>query len=504
MKAEFPRWLGSSILALGLAVLLERFWRLDLAPFIQDEPSFLMLGREQLLTGHWADHSPLQGVSAIRYGPSGIWFYGVEQALFGSNPLVAIGVVCAALTLAQLAFAQRWVRGLAGREAPLSVRGLWLNGRAQAALGVLLALLGAAPYEHFWSRLAWDPLTNLTPYATLAVLMAARLNWARGLAAGALMGLGFSSHPMLVLFCGAVGAVLLVEHWREPRQAAQLLGPLALAFAVVNLPFLLYLKSQPIGQALAAPAASGLNLGDRFGELLRPASFWKISYFFDAEWPEFHPGIAWDALGKSLTILAGVAACGGWGWLALRGRRDLRRVAAIALLCLVGYPLFYARQALAPHPHYQFPVCWLVPGGLAVLAVQAFVLARRWAPLMLVPLVVLASANEAFVVSWREWIDARSGTRGIHYGTPISLQREAVRTLCFAGQRLLLENHTALFEPSVRQHLSSLPECQSVQAAWCGAWCPPPGPGVAKVTIGYAEATGGRLRWQRGDGLTGP
>ena len=139
------RVLRIAALLAALGLLGYRFAHVDLAPFARDEPQFLRAAGDQLRTGHWLSANPLYGNLGLRYGPTAFWFYGVEQALLGPDPRVAIVVMGLTVTLAHL--------GLAFA--------LWrLFGGGPVFLAVLVAWVASSPYQFLWSRLAWDLTSN--------------------------------------------------------------------------------------------------------------------------------------------------------------------------------------------------------------------------------------------------------------------------------------------------------------------------------------------------------
>ena len=178
----------------ALGLLGYRFAHVDLAPFARDEPQFLAARPEQLQTGHWLSANPLYGNLGLRYGATAFWFYGVEQALLGPDPRVAIVAMGLTVTLAHLALAFA----------------LWrLFGGGPVFLAVLVAWVASSPYQFLWSRLAWDLTSNAAVFAAAALLCTYReLGVGRALALGTVIGLGISTHPMLVPF--AVAAFVVV------------------------------------------------------------------------------------------------------------------------------------------------------------------------------------------------------------------------------------------------------------------------------------------------------
>src|SRR5258705_5406796 len=99
------RVLRIAVMVAARGLLGYRFWDVGLPPFARDEPQFLRAASEQLRTGHWLSANPLYGNLGLRYGPTAFWFYGVEQALLGPDPRVAIVAMGLTVTLAHLGLA---------------------------------------------------------------------------------------------------------------------------------------------------------------------------------------------------------------------------------------------------------------------------------------------------------------------------------------------------------------------------------------------------------------
>ena len=178
--------------------------------------------------------------------------------------------------------------------------------------------------------------------------------------------------------------------------------------------------------------------------------------------------------------------------LALRApERGTRRVALLAVLTWLGYGAFYALRGLEPHPHYQFPTGWVLPFALAA-GVQACRVQRpRLGTLALAAVGALACAQLAFIGSWMHFIREGGGTRGVHYGTPLSLQQRVLAAACSGSTGpLLLQNETLLFAPSLHYAAWSLPACAGRQLGLCAGRCPP---GLAFRRLRYAASTGGAL-----------
>ncbi len=479
--------LGSTVaVALALAMLGSRLWGLGLAPFVLDEPTFLTAAGEQLRTGRWALSAPMMGTMGFRYGPTATWYYGVVQAVAGPDPRAAILTTCGVVTLSHLLLAWALARAFGG-------------GRLLFA-GVL-AFIAASPYQFFWARTAWDPLTNAVASFSVALVSSReRFGPSRAVALGLLLGLGLSSHPMIGPFVAAVAVLLLSDLWRTPKRLFGLGALTSGAMLLVNVPYLLYLRTTPV----SPPVSRGFflsTLGEFLREPGRVATSWGLEYFFDNEWGVFLAWLGpWRALLQpSLTPVYLLLAVAVAGLLlgTLAGGAE-RRLALFAAGSWLFYALFYASRDLDRHPHYQLPVCWVVPVGVAGVLAWA---RRRGAALggaAAVAVFGFAALQFAFISAWMGYVKENGGIRGIHYSTPVALQQQAVRAACAQPeQNLILQNSTLIFPESLKYLVSAEPACVGKRVLICPyGGCPPPPPGGRGLTLVYARNVGGAVEWR--------
>jgi hypothetical protein len=488
-NADKERRRGSKLALLAVAaaaaLLLTRLAFIGFAPFVHDEPAFLLAAYRQLESGHWATHSPLVGSGSLRYGPTPLWFFGLLQLLLGRSATTAITAVAAITCACQLAL----ITVLHARAARPS---RW-------ALAAVLLVTASAPYEFFWSRLAWDLSTNLAPFLALALLATDPLGPAKGALLGVILGLAISAHPMVTPLVAAVVAVVTFSRIGSFTRKLATLTALALALLAVNIPWLHYIASAPdttfAGQESVAFAFSAQRLLESF----RPQSIWGLEYFFDNEWGAFSAAHSWAALpALHMVSLVGWTLTGCVGLCELL-RHDalhpgVRRVAIVGVLCVIGYPVFFAKLQLPNHPHYQFPLVWLNVAGAAGLFYTRSV--RLW-PLKLLA-VTLAGVNLAFLFAWGDFIATNTGTRGIHYGTPLTEQLAFVRAACARPSHTIrVLNHTSLFSKPLKQHFEAEPSCGAKVLALCPADdCGPGHADVSTLRLHYREPTGGALAWE--------
>src|SRR6185503_9780486 len=125
---------------------------------------------------------------------------------------------------------------------------LWrLFGGSPVVLAVLVAWVASSPYQFLWSRLAWDLTSNAAVFAAAALLCTYRdLGVGRALALGTVIGLGLSTHPMLMPFALAAFAVVGFELWQRGRAGLPAAAALFGSALLVNVPYLLFLMRAPI------------------------------------------------------------------------------------------------------------------------------------------------------------------------------------------------------------------------------------------------------------------
>jgi hypothetical protein len=482
-KAKWKHLADGALAFVAVGAVVYRFWNLDLAPFILDEPAFLAAARDQLLTGHWvAASTSSPGTQGVDYGASMIWFYSIVQWLFGPSARVSIAAMCLLFTFAQIAFV-------------LAVTRLFDGGIRLFA--TLLAFVMSSPYQFFWSRLAWNQFANICAFAAVALLCyRGALTVRRAVGIGLVFGIGISSHPMIVPLIAATCVVLFVEHVRTPKALLGRAVPMAAAMLIVNVPYLVHLANQ---RAPHLPRGrTDIAFTERLLQTARPASLWGIECFFDDSWADF---VQWLGWGKDLAVfeLITLGACVAVGIVGLvvglrSGNLERRRVLALGALTAILYPAFYASRGLELQPHYQFPTGWVVPLGLASLLAWTRTKPTPWAIPPWILTWGLAALQLVFIVGWMSYIRVRGGTHGIHYSTPVSLQEEAVRQICEAPEKIVVvENQTALFPTSIQYLAEIEPRCAGKVIRLCFRACPPTPADVRRMRIGYVAPYGGAL-----------
>ncbi|MGH7426227.1 MAG: hypothetical protein ACREJP_08670, partial [Candidatus Methylomirabilales bacterium] len=318
----------------SLAMIGYRLFNLDLAGFIHDEPLMLTAAGRQLETGEWLSASPLVGNLGVRYGPSVFWFYGGVQLLFGPGAATSTLAMGLLLTGAHVALAAALSRAF---------RGGWL------LFATLLAWIASSPYQFFWSRLAWDQLANVAASLALVILARAKFGWERAALLGIVLGLGLSSHLMIVPFAAVVLLVLVIEHRRSLSALTSGPGAVVLALVLVNLPYLLTLLKNPPPPVPFTGFSGSAFLGQMVGPA-RVNTHWGIDYFFDGAWGDFRSwlgGLSFLSVGGRVLVLVSIALSLLGLVMGLRSGEDRRRrIALIGILTWLSYAIFYAFRPL--------------------------------------------------------------------------------------------------------------------------------------------------------------
>jgi hypothetical protein len=480
------------VLLAALGMLAFRFAHVDLAPFFRDEPQFLRAASDQLRTGRWLSANPLYGNLGLRYGPTAFWFYGALQAVAGTDPRIAILAMGLTLTLAHLALAVAVWR---------------LLDESVVFLALLVAWVASSPYQFLWSRLAWDLTSNAAVFVAAALLCTYReLGIGRALALGAVLGLGLSTHPMVVPFALAVLVVVVGELWRRGREGAPAGLALIGALALVNVPYVLFLLRTPIvGRAPRQPLSTG-GFAALVLQAPRIATTWALPPYFGGAWSEFR---GWLGAGADvvdpLSTIALVACVVGtvFGISVAVASSDprQRRMGRVALIAWTGNVLLLAAIGLERHPHYNFSSAW-VPVFAVAAAVSWLRRHRpRAASAAALLLAVIAVVQFVVIVLWMEFIRARAGTQSAGYGTTIGAQIAAVRAACAAPEpTVALANETAMLPFPFEYHAATLPECRGKTVVVCrnekrefAKPCPVPGDGIRLFHLRYVRAAGGGL-----------
>ena len=488
---QWPSVLSWGLVGLGIAALAWRLIDLDLAPFIGDEAYFLDAARGQLTSGHLLTRSTIVGTSGYYYGGAVFWFYGLVQMLAGPSVKVALGTMAVTVTVAQGFFGASVARALSPSR---SWRGL-LREEGRWLLGAVILLIASSPYQHFWSRLAWDQLTLAVAFAVAGLLInLPGRSLVRAVTIGGLLGLGLSSHPMLVPFALIAGVATSLGserpvRWRDVFLRATGLGMVAV---LVLTPWLLDLWQQR-GQAGKYTQATTFTL-ERALEVFRAPGTAGIEYFFDREWSAFlastHAPLGWHAFAPLTQVLWVLLGLGGL-LMGLRGEH--RRLAVIGLATLIAYPLFYTWRSIPMEPHYQFPTGWAPVLGAALLLASPSRVLRSVA---LVAVLLVSAWQVDFVAGWRGWLAERVGTRGVHYAVPLGEQTRVVEEICEHDAGPVVVSLELAGFPASFEYLDSLsPACARRKIRWCGTGraCAQPGSDELVARVRYADSEGARL-----------
>lgn len=469
--------------AFAIALLFYRFCNLDLVTLINDEPHLLDAAEQEAHGGAWVVASPISGTQGVHYGPVPTWFYGVVHLLFGASPLVSIVAMGLVVTIGQLVFLAMLVRLARG---------------GTALFAALVALVASSPFDFAWSRTAWDNTILIGTFSCGALLLAEdELTTKRSVVAGVLFGLAIGSHLMVLPALIALFAVTVVCRRRRLRATLRAAVLAAVPALVINVPYILYLARLP--KQPPAPHASGLTwssatLASVVTTVLQPArvlSLDGIEYFFDESWGNFRAWLGpWSFVidDASFAFVVGVLALAG---LVVSLRRApsprVRKLAFLAFFAWIAHSLFLVADHLPPHPHYQHPVWWTVPTGIALLVVWLRARAPVAARGLLAGVWIMALAQFAFLPMWMTYVREQGGTRGIHYTTILSEEQAFMRRACSLGSDVVVENRTVMFDPAIDYIAKSEPACRNVTVSICKGTCP--GSAGARAPLVYVGST---------------
>jgi hypothetical protein len=474
-----PAW-GWAWAAMSVLLLCQRFAHWQDVPFINDEASFLSAAREQLATGRWASASPFYGTQGVRYGPCAVWFYALIQWLFGDDARTSIAAMCLLFSLAQALAILGLTRAFKLRTLPMLA---------------LAAYMASSSFQLSWARLAWDQLVNVCGALLLLVLSSTRLSLWHGLGLGLLVGTALSTHLCSVPLVACIFLVLLVEHWREPKQAAAI-GAIAAGVALlINYPYLNFLAHSDMQTELKAGA---FTLGGSLSWFAMPAEvagFTGFESYLGPDWPAFLASIGsdidWMRFSQAPNALAALALIGLCFGVRADSTPAARRLVRLSLVSWAAYTLFYESRALTHHQHYVFPYWWVILIGLASLLVELQRTSARLALVLLGAIGLITVAQLAFLESWRGFVAEQGGTR---QSTAVTLQYRALGDAC-ARERtdIQLANQTLLYDHALRYVAESEPRCRGKRVQICSRSCPPPAPGSAALRLVYQNPTGGRI-----------
>lgn len=474
--ANAKKGLPFALAAVAMAMFCYRWLHLELAAFIQDEPAFLSAAHDQLQSGRWLTESPITGTQGIAYGPSVVWLYSAIQWVFGADPVGCIRAICLLVTASQALLAFSVSRAFRG--------GAWM-------FALLAALIASSPYQYFWSRLAWDPLANVCSAGAVALLCwPGPARFGRLAAMGLLLGVGISSHPMILPLVGLIFATILLREFRNPSRGLALCGAAFVPLIVFNAPYFWALH-EGVPARIREASFELTALLEHLAQPIRVATDYGMEYFFDADWFRFQQeaplAAALHQLALPFEVLLFMLTAAGLLLSAVAGKGGPRAtLARLALATWWVYPVFYALRALPRHPHYQFPTWWIVPVGVASLISLA---GQRSRPLGIgigIGVGAMAVLQFAFIPLWMDWIGVRAGTRGVHYGTVVGAQMDVVDEVCRRSEpNLAIEDRTAVFPRAFDYLAKTRPACAGKHVVVCRFRCPPlPGP-LRRVDVSY-------------------
>ena len=145
-------------------------------------------------------------------------------------------------------------------------------------------------------------------------------------------------------------------------------------------------------------------------------------------------------------------------------------------------------DGLAPHPHYQHPVWWTIPTGIALLVTWLRARAPVAARGLVAGLWILALAQFSFLPLWMRYVREHGGTRGIHYTTVLSREEAFIDAACALGPKIEIENHTVMFPPAIEYIARASKACAGHEVRVCSGSCRG-GPDTRRVMLRYADAS---------------
>jgi hypothetical protein len=472
------------LVAAALLMIGYRFLNLGLSPFVLDEPQILRASYEQIQTGEWRSASPLLGTQGVPYGPSAFWFYGAVQWFFGLNPVVSILAMCVILSVSHVI--------LAGALAK-AFNGGWL------LFATLLGWIASSPYLFFWSRLAWDQLVIVCSSAAVGLIAQPRVGWVRATTLGLVLGIGLSSHPMILPLIVVIFLSLIIgTRWTHSRKGMILLATVVLGLILVNIPYVLFLAHSQ-GQSSPVPEPSIASSFNQFLGPARVATPYGISYLFEGAWEDFlaFTGAAGHLFRRPLPVLVFAIAVSVPGMIAaIRSPAEHQRVIGyIGLLTWVGYAFAYGFFGIYPHAHYQFPTWWIISVGLAGTLWSLWERNRLVAVCVGVAVWLVTFVQFSFLVSWVNYIRAREGTQGINYSVPLDVQKSVIKKACSVTQRTIsIEDYTFLFPQSLEYLALSTKECREKRVYACEPMqCLASSPTHRLFRLTYSRTEGGAV-----------
>ena len=406
------------LLIVAAALCALRFFDLNSAPFINDEPQLQLL-LDQHLAAHSFPVIGLWGTHSVRYGPAALWFYYPVRLITDQvNSIIAC-------------FAMIIVAGFA-----LMVAGVWKSVGKNTAAWVA-AFAASSPYLFFYSRLPWDN-TLLIFVVALVCLCVVRLDHKASDLDSALLGVGcgliFNLHLMALPIFGAVALTLFPavhRRWNESRELrVRTLKGLVISivlFACVIFPYLRVVWQTLLKSHQFSPLLP--NLGSGLKHTGRYLSWSAMGYFLEG--PKDFRDMLFDRPLSMIyrldpSILLKIAAWAGvliTGWKLLKRKEPVPAIQRMAFFSIVLLMLYYAGLSMDMNqPHYFMPIWWVMI-FFAALAIEKS--HGKLRALLTVAGVATIGMNIFFVFAAHCWILQNHGTRGIHY-TPVHADLESV------------------------------------------------------------------------------
>lgn len=423
--------LAKYIAGLAFLLLALRFFWLNYAPFINDEPKIQLLLDKYLFDGRFPVFGIPGGSQTLRYGPGAQWMYALPRLVSESIYLVFVYhcfLISAASVFLYSAFRRLFTPFVAA---------------------LLFLLLVSSPYLTFYARQPWNNtfllfFTAVTVWALTLIVTderRGRLAYWPWPVLGASAAMALNTH--LIAGPMVVALALTLVYWlfwqtRQPKKrAAACLTLAAVTGLAVLSPYFLALYRNVGGSqeiAMNARWGDGKQFWWSFIQTSIHLTFWKMKYFmhyakdhfFDWCGPVAGTLFRKEALGFALKLVAFVILLRP-AYLLLR-RRAVDVISLFASLSLIATVFVLYYQNIALHPHYFHSSFWLVYFALGMF--YLLVHRPRWQRLMTGLITVVTALNLVFIGYFAAYVYRHEGIRSHYYGSTIGNQIAVTEEIC--------------------------------------------------------------------------
>lgn len=483
------------LLAIGVVLLLARFYSLGNAPFVQDEPLFQMMVDKAFAEGKFPVATLLGSSLPIRYGAAHLWFYAIPR-YFSAEPMPLILFHTIFCSLGFLFFY-------------FAMKRAW--GGLAAAWGFALAC--SSSFLFHLTRHPWDTTLFLTISAAVLWLFVflednranAKKVWAGVIGLALLSAFGINLHLSVGPFLLALGCMFLWQLYRSPLAKRVRWGMLAAYAGLVFVLILPYMLEAIASLENIGKIPTSAQHNSRWGDArhfwwnlqfhLLYLSTWRAKLYFEPGIDAFfaHGGpflerlLRWDVIGW-------IPKAGAAVFLTiplvkiLRGRvRELHSIHLFAGLVFFFCLLVQQYLNIPMADHYFQASWWLAFMAVGVLAVT---LRGRFGLFFQAAAGLTLLLNTAFFVLGLAFIDANHGTRGMNIGTGISELRDSAARACILARAnnlspVLVDLSEVFVMPASQEYFARhIPECEGIKLRFTKA----PDPN-ARIQYQYPETS---------------